>query len=99
PVGVIAFRGTADERVPYAGGSSMLVPNMTMTFLGAQASFERWASINGCKGEPSAPDQRGCSTYSDCQDGVEGALSSKQPGSAEHGDATIAWPMLARHSR
>jgi polyhydroxybutyrate depolymerase len=99
PVGVVAFRGTADERVPYEGGSSMLVPNMTVTFLGAQASFERWASLNGCVGEPSAPDGNGCSTYSECTGGVEVVLCSKENGGAEAGDATVAWPILARHER
>lgn len=99
PVGVVAFRGTADERVPYEGGSSMLVPDMTMTFLGAQASFAQWASLDGCTGEPSAPDRAGCSTYTDCRDGVEVVLCSKENGPAEQGDASIAWPILARHVR
>lgn len=99
PVGVVAFRGTADERVPYEGGSSMLVPNMSMTFLGAEASFERWASINGCDGAASVVDDRGCKTHSNCMDGIEVVLCTKTNGPAEPGDATIAWPILSRHRR
>lgn len=99
PVGVVAFRGTADERVPYAGGSSMLVPNMSVTFLGAEASFERWANINGCEDAPSAVDDRGCTTHSKCRDGVEVVLCTKTNGPAEAGDATLAWSILSRHRR
>lgn len=99
PVGVVAFRGKADERVPYEGGSSMLVPNMPVTFLGAEASFARWGSINGCTDEPTGPDARGCSAYSDCRGGVDVVLCSKENGTAEAGDATIAWPLLAQHAR
>lgn len=99
PVGVVTFRGTADPRVPYEGGSSMLVPNMSMTFLGADASFRRWASINGCRGEPSPPDARGCRAFTDCPEAVEVVLCSEDNGGAEPGDATIAWPILQRHVR
>lgn len=98
-VGVVTFRGTADPRVPYEGGSSMLVPNMSLTFLGAEASFRRWASINECQGEPSAPDANGCAAFTDCAGGVEVVLCSKDNGGAEPGDAAIAWPILERHRR
>ena len=56
PITVISFRGTADSRVPYDGGPSSLVPGMPITFLGAQATFEAWAKIDGCTGAPSAAD-------------------------------------------
>ena len=45
PITVISFRGTADSKVPYAGGPSSLIPMMPVTFLGAQATFEAWARI------------------------------------------------------
>jgi polyhydroxybutyrate depolymerase len=98
PITVISFRGTAPSRVPYAGGASSLVPRMPITFLGAQATFERWAQIDGCTGSPSAEDANGCSSYSGCQAGVEVILCTKQGGGEDPGDPSIAWPVLQRHT-
>jgi polyhydroxybutyrate depolymerase len=97
PITVLSFRGTADVVVPYAGASSSVVPGMPITFLGAQATFKKWAEIDRCTGSPSAEDNNGCSTYSSCQDGVEVILCTKQGGHEEHGDASVAWPVLKRH--
>jgi len=94
----ISFRGTADTRVPYAGGASSLVPGMPITFLGAQATYQRWAAINHCTGPASPQDDKGCSSYSSCDAGVEVTLCTKQGGAGEPGDATIAWPVLKRHA-
>lgn len=96
---VVAFRATADARVPYAGGSSNLVPSMPVTFLGAQASFERWAALDGCVGEPTEPDADGCSSYSNCTGDAEVVLCTKDGGMSEPGDAAIAWPILRSKSR
>jgi polyhydroxybutyrate depolymerase len=96
PITEISFRGTADTRVPYAGGPSSLVPAMPITFLGAQGTFAKWAQIDGCTGVASATDASGCSSYSGCADGVEVILCTKQGGPAEPGDANIAWPVLKR---
>lgn len=98
PITVISFRGTADVVVPYAGGSSAVVPGMPITFLGAKNTFEQWAKIDGCTGSPSAGDNNGCSTYSSCRGGVEVILCTKQDGHEEHGDASVAWPLLKRYS-
>jgi polyhydroxybutyrate depolymerase len=95
----ISFRGTAPSRVPYGGGDSSLVSGMPITFLGAVPTFERWAQIDGCSGSASQPDSKGCSTYSSCRDGVEVTLCTKDGGSEDPGDPTIAWPMLKRHPR
>jgi len=97
PISVIAFRGTADTRVPYGGGASSLVPAMPITFLGAQATFERWAQIDGCSGSPSSEDSNGCSSYTSCSGGVEVTLCTKQGGREEPGAANVAWPVLKRH--
>ena len=43
PITVISFRGSADNLVPYDGGPSAVVPGMPVTFLGAQATFQKWA--------------------------------------------------------
>jgi polyhydroxybutyrate depolymerase len=98
PITVVSFRGTADSRVPYAGGASSLVQGMPITFLGAQATFHRWAQIDRCTGDPSPEDSNGCSTYSGCPDDVEVVLCTKQGGREEPGDAKIAWPLLKRHA-
>jgi len=98
PITVISFRGTADSRVPYQGGPSSLVPGMPITFLGAQATFEAWAKIDGCAGAPSAADANGCASYAGCQGAVEVTLCTKQGGQEDPGDPNIAWPVLKRHT-
>jgi len=97
PVSVVMFRGTADSRVPYDGGASTLVPGLPLTFLGARASLERWAEIDGCTDTASAPDQNGCSGYSACAGGAEVILCTKQGGREEPGDPAVSWPILQRH--
>jgi polyhydroxybutyrate depolymerase len=98
PVTVISFRGTADPLVPYGGGSSAVVLGMPITLLGAQATFKKWADIDQCTDLPSAEDGNGCSSYSSCQGGVEVILCTKQGGGLEAGNASVAWPVLKRHT-
>ena len=98
PVTVISFRGTADLLVPYAGGSSSVVPTMPITFLGAQATFKKWSEIDQCTDAASAEDSNGCTSHSACQGGVEVILCSKQGGGLEAGNASVAWPVLKRHT-
>jgi polyhydroxybutyrate depolymerase len=97
PITVISFRGSNDMLVPYDGGPSSLVPGMPVTFLGAQATFRKWAEIDHCTGSPSLPDANGCATYAGCQGGVEVVLCTKAGGGQEQGNAHIAWPVLKRH--
>ncbi len=99
PVTVISFRGTEDLLVPYDGGP-VQPPNgldVTINFLGAVATFERWAELDQCTGSPSAADSNGCSTYSDCADGVEVTLCTTQGGGMDWGSPEIGWTMLNRH--
>ena len=99
PITEISFRGTADPIVPYDGGASM-PPNglgVTIHFLGAQGTFQKWAQLDGCTGSPSAPDSNGCSTYSQCKDGVEATLCTKQGGSHDPGNQQLGWAMLKSH--
>lgn len=98
PITVISFRGTADSRVPYEGGPSSLVPGMPLTFLGAEASFEKWAAIDACTGSASAPDANGCAAYTNCGAGSEVILCTKQGGGEDPGDPAVAWPVLKRHT-
>jgi len=98
PISVISFRGNGTSRVPYDGGPSSLVPGMPLTFLGAQATFEKWSVIDGCVGPASVPDANGCSAYSGCAGGAEVILCTKQGGREDPGDPNIAWPVLKRHT-
>lgn len=93
PISTISFRGTAEVRVRYEGGSSTAVPGMPVSFLSAKATFDRWAQLDHCTGMP-ADDANGCSRYADCQDGVEVILCTKEGGHEEPGNPAIAWPFL-----
>jgi polyhydroxybutyrate depolymerase len=98
PITVITFRGSADNLIPYDGGPSAFVPGMPVNFLGAQATFQKWAALDQCTPPPSAPDGNGCSAYSNCGGGVEVVLCTNQGGGQAQGNASIAWPILKRHT-
>lgn len=99
PVSEISFRGTADTVVPYAGGTSSPPgePQFVNDLLGAEATFQKWASIDQCSGSPSTTDADGCSTYSTCQEGTVVTLCTTQNGGQVVGDANVAWAMLKAH--
>ena len=94
---VLSFRSTGDTLVPYAGGASSVVPGMAITFLGAKATFQKWAAIDQCTGAASLEDGNGCSSYAGCKNGVEVELCTKQGGNQDAANASIAWPLLKRH--
>jgi polyhydroxybutyrate depolymerase len=98
PITVIAFRSHGDTFVNYDGGTSTYVSSMPITFLGAKATFTKWAQIDQCTGSPSAEDSNGCSTYSSCGGGVQVTLCSKQGGTHEQGTASIGWPLLKKYT-
>lgn len=100
PLSVISFRGTADQLVPYEGGAEPApnLPDVTMNFMGAVRTFERWAELNQCSGDPSAPDDTGCSTYSNCADAVEVTLCTDDGGVTGWGSAERGWATLSRHA-
>ena len=93
PIAVLAFRGTADTVVPYAGGKGS---SGRVTFMGAQASFSRWAEIDGCV-EPTTTEGE-CKYYKQCGDGVEVGLCVKQGGGHAGGDANVGWAFLSKFS-
>jgi len=97
PISVISFRSTGDPVVPYAGGYSSLVSGMPITFLGAKATFAKWAELNQCSGSAAAEDSNGCASYSGCQGGVDVVLCTKQGGTHEAGNAKVGWPLLKKH--
>jgi polyhydroxybutyrate depolymerase len=93
PIAVLAFRGTADTVVPYNGGKGS---SGRITFLGAQASFSRWAEIDSCV-EPTTTDGE-CKYYKQCAASVEVGLCVKQGGGHAAGDAQVGWSFLSRFS-
>jgi polyhydroxybutyrate depolymerase len=95
---VMSFRSTGDTLVPYAGGSSAVVPGMKITFLGAKTTFQKWAAIDQCTGAASNQDVNGCSSYAGCKNGVEVELCTKQGGNQDPANASLAWPLLKRHT-
>ncbi len=99
PITEIAFRGTADPLVPYDGGASMPPNglNVTIHFLGAKGTFQKWAQLDGCTGAPGAADSNNCSTYNQCKDGTEVTLCTKVGGGHDPGNAQIGWAMLKAH--
>lgn len=101
PVATIAFRGTEDTVFPYAGGPASPPgrPDVVHEFLGATGTFERWAALDHCEGEPTAPDANGCSTYETCAEGTQVTLCTTSGSDQLHGDATRAWQALERHMR
>lgn len=98
PISVVSFRSTGDGVVNYAGGYSMAVQGMPINFLGAKATFEKWAQLNQCSGAASAEDANGCASYSGCAGGVDVVLCTKQGGTHEPGNAKVAWPLLKMHT-
>jgi polyhydroxybutyrate depolymerase len=98
PITVIAFRGTADPVVPYAGGASMPPNglNVTINFRGAEATFKKWAELDGCTGTPTES-SKGCQTYSQCKAGVEVTLCTQTGGGHDAGDPNVGWEMLKKH--
>ena len=98
PIAMIVFRGTADPIVPYAGGASTpptSYPLDPIHFLGAEGTFKKWAEVDGCTGTPT-DGTGGCSTYTECKDGVTVTLCTAQGGSHVGGDANVAWATLKK---
>jgi polyhydroxybutyrate depolymerase len=98
PITVVQFRELADTLAPYAGGYWTSVPGMPITLLGADATFARWAQLDGCTGPPSERDSNGCSFYQQCGSDVEVVLCTKEAGVPVPDNAQIAWPILRRHA-
>ena len=98
PITVIEWRGKSDNVVPYAGGHSTFVSGMPLDFLGAVATFQKWASLDGCTGNPSAADSSGCQTYSQCSASVQVTLCTDANGGHEAANAGIVWPILKKYT-
>ena len=97
PIPVLSFRGTADSTAIYGGGYSSVVTGMPITFLGAKACWQKWASIDGCTDTPAYPTVNGstweCAYYKQCQANVQVGVCINN-GGHEYGDGTIGWTFL-----
>ena len=84
--------------MPYDGGATQPPNglNVTVTFLGAVGTFQRWAELDQCTGSPSAADANGCSTYGTCQGGTQVTLCTTEGGS-QWGSAELGWNVLQAH--
>jgi polyhydroxybutyrate depolymerase len=97
PIPELSFRGQNDNVAIFAGGYSSVVPGMAITFLGAQACFEKWASIDGCSDSASQPQANGkwqCQYHTACSANVQVGLCIDPQGGHEYGDGTIGWKFL-----
>jgi polyhydroxybutyrate depolymerase len=105
PITVLSFRSTSDPVCPYNGGPTN-PPNglpITITFLGAVGTFQKWAQLDQCIGSPSTNSSLGtsdgtCQTYSQCAANVSVTLCTKQGGSHDQGFADVAWPWLKNYT-
>jgi polyhydroxybutyrate depolymerase len=95
PIAQVSFRSSNDTLVPYAGGASSVVAGMPVTFLGAKATMDKWAQINGCTGSPTAVDSNNCQYYTTCSAGVQVGLCTMTSGHAP-GKADVGWPFLKK---
>jgi polyhydroxybutyrate depolymerase len=97
PMPVMHSHGTGDTTVPYGGGFGIA---------SAQESFERWADLGGCSGQPVTTFTQGnsfCETYESCEDGVEVALCTIDGPHLLYGNdddvpiAELAWAFFEAH--
>jgi poly(3-hydroxybutyrate) depolymerase len=98
PISVLAFRGTSDTTVPYAGGASM-PPNgccSTIHFLGAEPTLAKWAQLSNCTG--TATTSGNTKMYTQCAGAMQVGLYTIQGGGHTSGPAATAWDFLKTKS-
>jgi polyhydroxybutyrate depolymerase len=84
PISVYEIHATADEGIPYSGGTFAGVGG-PVTVLSAPGSAERWAVLDHCAATGSTSQAPGTvlTEYKGCRDGVRVTLESIQGGSHE----------------
>jgi polyhydroxybutyrate depolymerase len=97
PMPVMHSHGTNDTTVPYSGSFGIA---------SASDSFEQWAELDGCSGDPVETYSKGdshCDTYENCQQGAEVTLCTiKGPhllysNSDDVPIAELAWAFFEAH--
>jgi polyhydroxybutyrate depolymerase len=96
PIALLSLRDAASRDVPYAAGTFRPISGLNAQFesRGAAASFQRWAELNRCAGNPEARDAD-CQAYASCDAGVEVELCTRAEGNATD-DAMAQWEFLRR---
>lgn len=100
PIAVLLTRSLDDNFVTYAGGPSN-PPNglaTTIHFMGAVATFNRWAQINHCSNKI-IKNEFGCEMHTTCDAKVEVGLCSVADKGHTPGDANIGWTFLKRFTK
>jgi polyhydroxybutyrate depolymerase len=93
PISIVLTRGTEDTLVAFDGG----------LFPSAQADFEQWAALNGCRGEP-RPANELCQLFDDCEGGVEVELCAIDAGHVLYANQQgfsvpdVVWQTFARQA-
>jgi polyhydroxybutyrate depolymerase len=104
-VSVVAFQGTADPLMPYAGGG---VARRRGSVLGAERSIAFWAEIDGCTGQPATtlePDRVRDGTrvrrlaYAECREGRSVALYTIEGGGHTWPGGPAAGHLVGRVTR
>lgn len=96
PIAVLSLRDAANRDVPYQAGTFRPISGLNAQFesRGAAGSFERWAELNRCAGNPQARDAD-CRSYASCDAGVGVELCTTSEGNAT-AVATREWEFLRR---
>jgi poly(3-hydroxybutyrate) depolymerase len=100
PIPILLTRALDDNFVTYAGGPSN-PPNglaTTIHFMGATATFNRWAKINHCSNEI-IKDEFGCEIHTSCDAQVAVGLCSVPHKGHTPADANISWMFLKRFKK
>jgi polyhydroxybutyrate depolymerase len=94
PISVKEYAGLNDLLVRYSGGTST-VQGQTVTHLSANASFQKWAQLNGCTGTPTTVWSRFSANdkvYQNCAGGVKVGLASLSCGHGYCADTSYGRP-------
>jgi polyhydroxybutyrate depolymerase len=94
PITVLEYAGRNDLLVRYEGGTSS-VQGQTVTHLSANASFQKWAALNGCTGNPVTTWSLLASNnkqYQSCRGGVIVGLASLSCGHGYCTDTAFGTP-------
>ncbi len=79
-------------------GLACVATGHPITLLGAVTTLNLWAGFDGCTGTASDVGN-GCQAYasSECDEGVEVWLCTSPGTESQHGNASIAWPILKQY--
>jgi polyhydroxybutyrate depolymerase len=94
PITVLEYAGRNDFLVRYNGGTSS-VQGQTVTHLSANASFQKWAQLSGCTGNPVTTWSRFTANnkqYQSCAGGVVVGLASLSCGHGYCADTSFGSP-------